>query len=177
MRCTVGFPETPPMPLQPCRSQCWATCLAYLMQGFGADVTVTDLLIRAGGQGCAAHDPAAELVRLHAVAGSWRDRSGRAFLLGLSPLGTLHERHPSDTRFPALLDRLSRQPLLCGAAGHTTVVTEITTFSAVPATYRRDAVTVLDPWPPTAGVRSLTEAELARPAYVLGVSLRPLPDS
>ncbi|PWR01485.1 hypothetical protein DKT77_15180 [Meridianimarinicoccus roseus] len=174
VRCATGFVDTPDLPSAACRSHAWAACLAYVMRGFGARVELADLLARAGGAGCAPHDPRSDPARLHAMAGHWQDREGRRFLLGLAPLGSLHETHPDPEIFSRLLDRLSRQPLLCGAAGHTTVVTEITTRSPQPGNPWREAVTVRDPWPPGAGLRPLTDRELARPSWVLGVTLRPV---
>lgn len=174
VRCTTGFVNTPELPSEPCRSQAWAVCLAYLIQGFGADVTAADLLARAGGQGCERHDPDTELARLHAMSGHWKDRDGRGFLLGLAPLGSLHETHPASDDFPRLLDRLTRQPLLCGSAGHATVITEITTRSPQPGNPWREGVVVRDPYPPTDGLRALTEDELKRPSWVLGVTMRPM---
>ena len=176
-RCTTGFHDTPAMPARPCRSEACAACLAYMLQGFGARVTVEDVLARGAGprSGCTDFDPLAETARLHAAAGRWRDRGGRGFLLGFAPLGSLHEVRPGNGDLAGMLDRLSRQPLLCGAAGHTTVVTQIKARYPGPSTPWREHVTVRDPWTPTAGLRPLTEAELARPSWVLGVSIRPIP--
>lgn len=174
--CRVGFTSTPPLAVDGCRGRAWAVALAYVLRGYGARVTPDDLLARAGLEAgsCPDHHPAREPALLHATAGTWTDRAGQAFLLGLAPLPSLHEAMPRDPDFPRLLARLARQPLLCGAAGHATVMTALTTVPGLAGTVRRDTVTVRDPYAATGGVRLLTADELARPFWVLGVSVVPL---
>jgi hypothetical protein len=174
--CRVGFSSTPPLAVDPCRGRAWAVALAYMLRGYGAQVGAADLLARAALDpgACPGHDPQREEVLLHAMAGTWTDRAGQDFLLGLAPLPSLHEAMPRDPEFPRLLTRLARQPLLCGAAGHATVMTALTTVPGLAGTVRRDTITVRDPYTPTGGLRLLTDAELARPFWVLGVSVVPL---
>jgi len=174
--CSVGFSSTPPLTVDPCRGRAWAVALAYMLRGYGAEVSAGAVMARAGlsPAACPPHDPDREQTRLHAAAGTWTDSAGQSFLLGLAPLPSLHEAMPTDPEFPRLLDRLARQPLLCGAAGHATVVTALTTVPGLAGTVRRDTITVRDPYAPTGGLRLLTEAELSRPFWVLGVSVLPL---
>lgn len=174
--CRVGFSSTPPLAVDPCRGRAWAVALAYVLRGYGAQVDPGDLLTRAGlpPDGCPEHDPAREELLLHAMAGTWTDRAGQGFLLGLAPLPSLHEAMPRDPDFPRLLTRLARQPLLCGAAGHATVMTALTTEPGLAGTVRRETITVRDPFAPSGGLRLLTDAELSRPFWVLGVSVVPL---
>ncbi|MGS4946956.1 hypothetical protein ACVDG3_15875 [Meridianimarinicoccus sp. RP-17] len=174
--CRVGFSSTPPLATDPCRGRAWAMALAYMLRGYGARVDPGDLLIRAGlpPDGCPDHDTDREEALLHAMAGTWTDRAGQGFLLGLAPLPSLHEAMPRDPEFPRLLTRLARQPLLCGAAGHATVMTALTTVPGLAGTVRRDTISVRDPHAPTGGLRLLTDAELSRPFWVLGVSVVPL---
>lgn len=170
--CATGFVETPDIAPESCRPRCWATCLAYLLSGFGARIDTRDVLARNGLSGdCAPGDDGA-LIR--ASAGEWRDSDGRGFLLAVSDLAPLSERYPTGPGFSELLDRLGRQPVLCGAAGHTTVVTEITTIDAPMTGFRREQVVVRDPYVPTHGLRPLTAAELAFSSYVLGIAIRAL---
>lgn len=177
--CRVGFSSTPPLAVDPCRGRAWAVALAYMLRGYGAAVTPGDLMTRAGylPDACPLHDPTREKGLLHAAAGTWTDRAGQSFLLGLAPLPSLHEAMPRDPEFPRLLARLARQPLLCGAAGHATVMTALTTVPGLAGTVRRDTITVRDPFAPTGGLRLLTADELSRPFWVLGVSVLPLADS
>lgn len=172
VRCSTGFTDPPPIPAQECRALCWATCLAYVARGFGAALTTGDVLARHGlGHACVVHrDPA----RLAASVGFWTDREGREFLLEVSPVSGFHSHAVRGTDFRETLSRLERQPLLCGAAGHTTVVTEIETSADRFGRVWRDRVRVLDPFLPQRGLRDLTEEELAQPAYVLAVSIRAL---
>jgi hypothetical protein len=174
--CRVGFSSTPPLPVDPCRGRAWAVALAYMLRGYGARVAPEDLLDRAGlpQQACPDHHPDREEALLHAMAGTWTDHAGHGFLLGLAPLPSLHEAMPRHPDFPRLLSRLARQPLLCGAAGHATVMTALTTVPGLAGTVRRDTITVRDPHAPTGGLRLLTGAELSRPFWVLGVSVLPL---
>lgn len=174
--CRVGFTSTPPLTLDPCRGRAWAVALAYMLRGYGAQVGPDDLLQRAGmdHDACPPHDPAREPALLHDMVGTWTDRAGQSFLLGLAPLPSLHDVMPRDPDFPRLLTRLARQPLLCGAAGHATVITALTTVPGLAGTVRRETVTVRDPHAPTGGLRLLTADELSRPFWVLGVSVVPL---
>lgn len=174
--CRVGFTSTPPLALDACRGRAWAVALAYMLRGYGAQVLPGDLMARAGldADACPPHDPAREQALLHATAGTWTDRDGQPFLLGLAPLPSLHEAMPRDPDFPRLLARLARQPLLCGAAGHATVMTALTTVPGLAGTVRRDTITVRDPYAATGGLRLLTGDELSRPFWVLGVSVVPL---
>lgn len=174
--CRVGFTSTPPLALDACRGRAWAVALAYVLRGYGAQVAPGDLMARAGldADACPGHDPAREPALLHATVGTWTDRDGQSFLLGLSPLPSLHEALPLHPDFPRLLTRLARQPLLCGAAGHATVMTALTTVPGLAGTVRRDTITVRDPYAETGGLRLLTPDELSRPFWVLGVSVVPL---
>jgi hypothetical protein len=172
VRCVSGFAGVPAMPPQPCRSLCWASCLAYMLQGYGAAIDLPDVLARYDLDGaCRPHDDRRRLLR---AAGTWTDTRGRPFLVQVTDLASLHGRHPLATGAGATLDRLARQPLLCGAAGHTTLITEIETTDGAVTWLRRERITVADPYAATPPVRDLTEDELAQPFWVLGLSLRAL---
>ena len=171
IRCSVGFSDLPPIPAQPCRALCWATCLAYILRGYGATVTEADVLAWHGLDGtCGPHS---DRSRIMASAGHWTDQAGREFLVAVSSLAGIDQWYVTDPRFPDLLDRLHRQPVLCGAAGHATVLTELRTSGDRFGRIWRDGARVLDPHAPTRGERDLTEAELERPGYVLGIAIRP----
>jgi len=176
--CTTGFARTPEIAVQPCRAHAWATCLSYLLAGFGARLDPAAILARRGlAPGCtvpARPDADAGYAHLAASAGRWRDAENRAFLLKITELADFSPRYSRGPAFADLLARLGRQPVLCGAAGHATVVTEITTQASLGGWVRRDAVTVRDPYAPSHGLRRLTAAELAQPSYVVGISIRPL---
>ena len=86
----------------------------------------------------------------------------------------LHDRNAGNPEFDALITTLQRRPVLTGAAGHTTIVTEIVTLWDGFGRRWRDRVRVLDPFAATHGLRELTEAELAAPSYVIAVTIRPL---
>jgi hypothetical protein len=170
--CATGFVDTPDIAPEPCRPRCWATCLAYVLSGYGARVDTRDVLAHGGmTEDCAPGDDGA-LIR--ASAGVWRDRAGREFLLDVSDLAPFSDRYPSGPGFTDLLDRLGRQPVLCGSAGHTTVVTEITTIDAPMSGFRRERVVVRDPYVASHGLRPLGPAELATRSYVLGITIRAL---
>lgn len=170
--CAVGFADTPDIAPEPCRAQCWAACLAYLLEGYGARIATAEVLARHGlSETCRAGEDAA---RLRASAGEWCDRDGRRFLLAITDLAPISDRYPTDPGFADLLDRLTRQPVLCGAAGHTTVLTEITTVDGPISGFRRERVVVRDPFAGSHGLRTLTAAELDRHTYVLGATIRAL---
>lgn len=176
--CTTGFARTPEIAVQPCRAHAWATCLSYLLAGFGARLDPAAILARQGSaSGCidpARPDADAGYAHIAASAGHWRDAGNRAFLLTVTDLADVSPRYARGPAFADLLARLGRQPVLCGAAGHATVVTEITTQASIGGWVRRGAVTVRDPYAPSHGLRRLTAAELAQPSYVVGISIRPL---
>jgi hypothetical protein len=170
VRCVTGFPTVDAIPPQSCRALCWASCLAYMLQGYGADVAVPQVLARYRlDGGCRADD---DRVRLLQAAGTWTDARDRPFLVQVTELGSLHERYPAGASVLAVFDRMARQPMLCGAAGHTTLITEIETSDMVLSPLRRERITVADPY--TGTVRDLTEDELSRPFWVLGLSVRAL---
>jgi len=174
-RCMRGFAETPELELQPCRSLAWATCLAYVLRGYGADMDTEAVLRQTETTGCSSHkiDPKADLHRFYRLAGRWHDRLGRPFMLAVENLGSVHELNPRNDEYQAMLDRLVMRPLLSGAAGHATVITQITTRTPQPGNHWREEVIVRDPCPPTNGLRALTEDELKDPAYVIGINVRP----
>jgi len=172
MRCGFGFAELPPIPAQPCRHLCWATCVAYLLRGYGAHVTEADVLARHGlGAACR---PQRDEARIAGSSGAWTDRQGRAFFLSIEQLAGIGTYPVEEGPFLDLLRRLERQPVLCGAAGHTTVLAEISSAHDRFGRIWREGARVLDPYAPVRGMRALTEEELRRPAYVFGLSIRPV---
>lgn len=173
VHCVAGFVDTPEMPAQPCRSLTWATCLAYLLRGYGADLDLPSVLARFGqGGDCApSSDHAA---RLSAASGGWRDDRGREFLVSVSELPQLSLKGTTSEAVEAAMTRLGRQPLLCGAAGHTTVITEITTIQGLIGGRRIKGITVRDPWAGAQSLRPLTTEELTTPFYVFALSVRVL---
>lgn len=170
--CSHGFPDPPPIPAQPCRALCWATSLAYMLQGYGAEIGTLDVLGRYGlAPACQKRDDRASLLR---AAGQWRDTRGRDFLVRTTELASLHRRYASGQGIDDVLSRVARQPILCGAAGHTTVVTEVQVAHTALSGLRRDRVTVVDPYAPNARCRDLSFEELRRPFYMIALSIRAL---
>lgn len=155
-----------------CPSLAWAGCLAYLLQGFGADVGLRDVLDRAGQQMLCA--PGNDRARLLHANGQWQDRQGRAFSLDVSALPSLHDTYLSEAVVQGVVHRIARQPMLCGAAGHTTLITEISTDQGTMVGVKLNSVTVRDPVTAQGGLRKLSDRERGQPFYVLGVNIRSL---
>jgi len=170
--CSHGFPDPPPIPAQPCRALCWATSLAYMLQGYGAEIGTLDVLSRYGlTPACRKRDDRASLL---GAAGQWRDARGRDFLVRTTEMASLHRRYASGQGMDDVLRRVARQPILCGAAGHTTVVTEVQVVHTALSGLRRDRVTVVDPYAPNPRCRDLSSDELRRPFYMVALSIREL---
>lgn len=177
-RCNTGFPDLPAIPHEPCPHRAWAVCLAYLLRGYGATVETRDVeawhFPVAPASAGAACRPSAPAMRLAASSGEWADQRGRRFLVATTPLPGFSEYRIRDPEFGRLLARLQRQPVLCGAAGHTTVVAEIQTAQDRFGRVWRERVRVLDPVAPGPGLRDLDDEELARESHVTAVSVRAL---
>ncbi|MCA8878875.1 MAG: hypothetical protein KDA73_02745 [Rhodobacteraceae bacterium] len=168
--CTVGFAQTPEIPPEPCRANCWAACLSYLMRAAGARVDTGNILARQGmPDGCR---PGDDFALLRGTSGGWSDRSGRRFRVDVAELAPIIGQAPDDPALSGLLDGLARRPVLCGAAGHTTVLTQITTLDDPVTGFRREQVLVRDPFVATHGLRRLSDAELAESSYALAVTIR-----
>lgn len=171
--CVSGFVDTPEITQIDCPELGWAACLHYMLTGYGADLTLDAVLARFGqDRTCRASDDAA---RLRAAAGAWRDDRGRRFLVEVTDLPSLHETYPDPWDVQQVTDRLGRQPVLCGAAGHTTLITEIRTGEGAMVSFKLEDITVRDPWRGAANLRALTAAERTAPFYVLALSVRALP--
>lgn len=172
VRCTTGFARVPAMPPQPCRALCWATCLAYMLRGYGARIDLADVLARYGlPAACGWRDDRRLLLD---AAGPWTDAGGREFLVRVTPHASLHEPKPRDPEVLDVLERLARQPVLCGAAGHTTLITDVAMLTDAMGGLHRERITVADPWTATPPVRDLGAEELEAPFWVLGLSIRAL---
>ncbi|OSP53519.1 hypothetical protein [Pseudoruegeria sp. SK021] len=170
VHCSAGFPVTPVMPPAPCSGMAWASCLAYLLRGYGADLDHRSVVARYGqGDGCGGGQAPA----LAAAAGQWHDDQGRGFLVQITELPALDAAGSDPAAIPAVLARLKRQPLICGAAAHPTVLTEVRTATSRGGAVRMVRADVRDPLA-EGRTRPLSAAELQVPFYVLAVSVRVL---
>jgi hypothetical protein len=172
VRCAAGFSETPDIESVECRDLAWAACLAYLMRGYGAHMSVDDVLAHFGLQDDCM--PRRDDYMLQGSEGMWTDASGRRFLVNMQKKPSLHEEYPSDNGIVDVLESLSRRPLLCGAAGHTTLITEVTTVEGSLTKLKRERVLVRDPWKQRSNLRELEDGELRQPFFVFEMTLRPI---
>lgn len=160
----MGRSKLPKLAGAACASQSWSVALSYLLHGYGADVTATDLRTFSGqGVRCM---PLDDYRQLKACRGRWTDAQGRAFSLTLNDLPSLDDPLPEGDVIARISQALTRSPLLCGAAGHTTLVSEIVLWDHPTWGLRWHEVRVLDPMAP-GRPRALTERELARPFFML----------
>ncbi|MCV6596584.1 MAG: hypothetical protein OIF40_05800 [Mangrovicoccus sp.] len=113
--------------------------------------------------------------RLMAAAGIWKDAYGRRFLLQPKRLSDLSHGEMPLAEAQTLISRITRQPILCGSAGHTTLLTEFTYVDGVFSRLQIRGGTVRDPWSGSENLRPLSDEELKTPAYLIALSIRPLP--
>lgn len=172
VRCAAGFSETPDIETVACKELSWAACLAYLMRGYGAKMTVERVLDHFGmSADCRPHR---DDYMLRGAEGMWHDAAGRRFLVSMHERASLHERYPTGNGFTEALVSLARRPLLCGAAGYTTLITEVTTVEGTMTHLKCERITVRDPWQQASSLRALDPRELRDPFYVLEMTLRPI---
>ncbi|MCA8884147.1 MAG: hypothetical protein KDA50_10460 [Rhodobacteraceae bacterium] len=169
--CSIGPGTVPPVDIAACAGHCWSIGLAYLLRGYGADVSARSLRDFAGqGNDCALAD---DYTRLKRCGGRWHDARGRAFTLSLNDLPSLDIRLPEGADIARLTQALSRGPLLCGAAGHTTVISEVLVWDHPTWGVRWEEIKVLDPMVP-GPARALSTKEREDPFYVLQAEIMAL---
>lgn len=174
VRCTAGIRTTPPIDAQPCRALTWATCVSYMLRGYGANISEHTVLERYGIDATCNDPTGDDASLLMAAAGTWRDDYGRRFLVLTRRLPELSAGHlPMDEARP-IISRLARQPILCGAAGHTTLLTELVYDDSMITRLKVTEATVRDPWTETPQLRALSDRELARPFSLVSLSIRAL---
>lgn len=173
-RCTAGVSSIPPVPIQPCRSLSWASCLRYILEGYGARIEEAAILDRYGVYETCDLNPISDAQRLMAAAGTWYDMLGRGFSVQTDRLPNFAGGYLPRAGAERIFKRLARQPLLSGAAGHTVLLTEVTFVDGPITEVQIQRAKVRDPWVKTRNLRPLTIAELAEPSYLIGLSIRPL---
>lgn len=170
VRCQVGFPNAPFIEPQPCRSLCWASSLAYTLQGFGMRMSVDSVLHRMEtSDRCTRRDDGAILM---GAAGHWIDDTGRVFLVKANRLPDIHPGSFEFDEFQPLVDALRRRPLIVGVPGHTRVLIDMLYIDAPMVHMRQDLMTFRDPWSNTPN--RVTETFDAAPErmFVIGLDVR-----
>lgn len=173
-RCVAGLTGTPSIADQPCRSLTWATCLGYILSGYGANIHPRAILDRYKTDDRCETDTADSPARLMAAAGIWRDKYGRRFAVQTERLPDFAAGYLPMDKARRIITRLSRQPLLCGAAGHTTLLTEFAYDDSSITKLKITQAQVRDPWTETENLRALSPRELETPSYLVALSIRPL---
>lgn len=173
-RCVAGIRTTPPIDPQPCRALTWATCLAYMLRGYGAEMSEETVLSRYDADGTCAASEGASLGNLMRAAGTWRDDFGRRFLVRTERLPDLAAGYLPRSDAQKIIARLSRQPVLCGAAGHATLLTELVLHDSTVLRLNVIEAQVRDPWTDQPNLRQLSSDELKGPSYLIALSVRPL---
>lgn len=163
----TGFSRTPEIAPLECQSHAWAACLAYMLSGYGADLTTDDVLAHFDARGGCR--PSDEPAMLMAASGLWSDGRHRRFLVNPERLPSLQ----TDDGLARAADRLTRQPLLCGVAGHTTIITEIVRAEGPMIGRKLEQVSVRDPLR-RPSLRHLGEAALSEPFWIIALSIRPV---
>lgn len=174
VRCTAGIPQSPPIAAQPCRALTWATCLTYMLQGYGANISEGTVLDRYASDGACTDPTGDDTALLMGAAGTWSDDYGRRFLVLTRRLPDLSAGHLSADDARLIISRLARQPVLCGAAGHTTLLTELVYDDSMITRLKVTEATVRDPWTETPQLRPLTDKELSKPFSMVSLSIRAL---
>ncbi|MEM8958393.1 MAG: hypothetical protein AAGC86_11320 [Pseudomonadota bacterium] len=174
LRCTAGLLQSPPIAAQPCRALTWATCLSYMLQGYGANISERTVLDRYGKDGACTDPIGDETALLMGAAGTWRDDYGRRFLVLTRRLPDVSAGHLPVDDGRLIISRLARQPILCGAAGHTTLLTELVYDDSMITRLKVTEATVRDPWSETPQLRPLNDTELSKPFSMVSLSIRPL---
>jgi len=174
-RCVAGLTNTPPIDPQPCRELSWASCLCYMLSGYGANICNRSILARYGESETCGPARQSDASRLMGAAGIWKDNYARRFLIQTERLPDLHLGEMSLDKAQVLISRITRQPILCGSAGHTTLLTEISYVDGLLSRLQIRSAKVRDPWTSSENLRALSEDELETPAYLIGLSIRALP--
>lgn len=145
-----------------------------MLAGYGARLSEEAVLAHLNAPDACDAQTSVGATELLAAAGIWRDDLGRRFLVRTERLPDLRVGLLSLEAAQRIITRLSRQPVLCGAAGYTTLLTEVEYEDGVMTRLQMKAATVRDPWTETENLRRLSNAELARPSYLIALSVRPL---
>ena len=170
VRCAVGFAQSPEITDQPCRENCWADCIAYLLTGYGASVTPQAVMTRMkGGQTCRARDDVATIL---GASGLWRDAEGRAFFVQARRLSDIIRNGRSPEAFQPLVNALSRRPLIVGEPGHSMVLTEMSYADAPVLDLRHRDLTLRDPWSATPNLRKLSWDDSPDRMFAIEITVR-----
>ena len=174
LRCTAGIRATPPIDPQPCRALTWASCISYMLRGYGANITDRSVLDRYGLDTTCTERSGDDAARLMAAAGTWQDDYGRRFLVLTRRLPTLTDGHMTLDSARPIITRLTRQPILCSSGAHSMLLTELVYDDSMITQLKVTEATVRDPWTETPQLRALTDRELATPVSLVSLSIRAL---
>ncbi|WP_172328793.1 hypothetical protein [Mangrovicoccus sp. HB161399] len=170
VRCQVGFPDAPYIEPQECRADCWANCLAYMLRGFGAKISVGSVLWRMEQEGaCRNGDDEAQLM---AASGKWIDDTGRTFWVSARRLQDIRHGTFSTEEFQPLVNALSARPLIAGSPGHSMVLTEMAYVDAPMVMMRQEELTFRDPWTGTSNLRRLAYEETPERMFAIDIRIR-----
>ncbi|WP_138468294.1 hypothetical protein [Poseidonocella sp. HB161398] len=165
--CAVGFPDAPEIAALESRADCWAGCLAYVLEGYGARISAASVLRRMERAGTGGDARA-----IMAAAGYWTDDAGRRFWLSVRRLGDIRRSGGAAGAIQPLVDTLRRRPLIVGVTGHSMVLTEMRFSDAPFAPMRRGVLTLRDPWTGTANLRKLAAEEAPERLFAIDIRIR-----
>lgn len=172
VRCTVGVQDAPYIEPQACRAICWANALAYVLRGWGMNLSVASVVHRLEVPGdCRARDDAAILT---AASGIWSDDTGRTFTVQVRRLPDLEHGSYTTEQFVPWVRALERGPLIVGTPGHSRVLTAMTYTDMPMVLMRQEELTLRDPWTGTPNLLHLPVAETPERMFVLSVRARRL---
>lgn len=172
VRCQVGFPSAPYIEPQACRSVCWANCVAYILRGYGAKISIETVVQRLETPGdCRLRDDASIIM---GAGGLWRDDTGRAFLVSVERYGDIQQGSFTIAEFEPLVHALARRPVIVGEAGHSMILTQMTYVDAPMVMMRHDRLTLRDPWMGTPNLRKLGYEDAPEKLFAIGLNVRKL---
>ncbi|MGB0658756.1 MAG: hypothetical protein ACPGNV_01165 [Mangrovicoccus sp.] len=144
--------------------------MAYVMSGFGAEVTTRSVLDRH--KMSAQCRPSNDLARIMGSMGQWYDDYGRKFLVEATRLPDIGLGYCHANQVEPIFERLGYQPLLIGTRGKTFVLTELKFAENPMIDFRVDELKVRDPWTGTPNRRILGPTDCAEPLFTVGLKIR-----
>jgi hypothetical protein len=170
VRCEVGFPNAPYIEPQACRAVCWANCIAYVLRGYGAKISVETVAQKLDVPGdCRVRDDVSIIM---GAGGLWRDDTGRAFLISVNRYADIERGSFTTEEFQPLVDALSHHPLIVGVPGHSMVLTEMAYVDAPMVMMRQDRLTLRDPWTGTPNLREMSYEDAPEKMFAIGLDVR-----
>lgn len=169
-RCQVGFAQSPEIEAQACRSLCWANAVAYVLRGYGVQLSVDRVIDRVEATlSCRARDDAALVM---AMSGHWNDDLGRRFLVKAQRFPEVRQASYDTAGFQPLVDGLSRMPLIVGTPGHSMVLTQMSYTDQPFVMMRPEVLTVRDAWNGTPNLRNLDRDDAPESLFAIGLTVR-----